>query len=222
MTLDSESAFDIPTKVKDQDLVAQRRKQIVDGAVPLFVEKGFHKTTTREIARAVGFSIGSLYEYVSSKEDILFLVCDAIHAEMELGVAEALKRASGTKEVLAEMIREYFLVCHHLDKHILLIYQESKSLPDIWRKKVLENEVRITGLFVDALTRLMDSGFLPKMNLAELDIMAHNITVWGHMWTFRNWYLDRRYTIEEYIRQQTAFIITSLTTNNGRAYGESK
>ncbi|MBI9076710.1 MAG: TetR/AcrR family transcriptional regulator [Desulfatibacillum sp.] len=210
----------IPTQVKDQDLVAKRRRQIVDAAVTLFMEKGFHKTTTREIARAVGFSIGSLYEYVKSKEDILFLVCDAIHADMEQGVTLALDRASGSKEVLPAMIREYFLVCNRLDRHILLIYQEAKSLPKHWRKKVLENEVRITSLFVIALRQLVGEGILPSMDEARLDVMAHNITVWGHMWAYRGWYLSRHYTIEEYIEQQTAFILDSCATNGGRAQGD--
>jgi len=75
----------IPTQIKNPDLVAQRHRQIVDAAVQLFIEQGFHKTTTRQIARAAGFSIGSLYEYIASKEDILYLVCDAIHAEVERG-----------------------------------------------------------------------------------------------------------------------------------------
>ncbi len=52
---------DIPTQIKDPALVKRRRLQIVEAAVKLFIEKGFHKTTTRQIARASGFSIGSLY-----------------------------------------------------------------------------------------------------------------------------------------------------------------
>ncbi len=45
---------DIPTQVKDPDLVQRRRRQIADAAVQLFIDKGFHKTTTRQIARASG------------------------------------------------------------------------------------------------------------------------------------------------------------------------
>ena len=85
----------IPTQIKNPDLVEQRHRQIIDAAVQLFINQGFHKTTTRQIARAAGFSIGSLYEYIASKEDILYLVCDAIHAEVERGVSEAMIRASG-------------------------------------------------------------------------------------------------------------------------------
>ena len=49
---------DIPTQIKNPELVERRRRQIAEAAVQLFIKKGFHKTTTREIAQAVGFSIG--------------------------------------------------------------------------------------------------------------------------------------------------------------------
>ena len=198
---------EIPTLVKDPELVQRRRRQIVDAAVQLFIEKGFHKTTTREIARAGGLSIGSLYEYVVSKEDILYLVCDAIHAEMQRGMTDALERAARGSDPLAEVIREYFLVCNRMSDHILLIYQETQSLPRKWRKVVLENEVRITGLFTRILTRLMDEGAMPRLTAASVDLIAHNIAVLGHMWTFRRWFLGRHYTIEDYIRLQTEGIL---------------
>jgi AcrR family transcriptional regulator len=204
---------DVVTLIKNPDLVERRRRQIVDAAVELFIEKGFHKTTTRQIAGAAGFSIGSLYEYVKSKEDILYLVCDAIHEEMAHHVTEALARADEGVKGLAEAIREYFLVCHRMNDHILLIYQETQSLPSQWRKRVLENEVQITGLFVNVLANLSASGDLPSMDEKHIELAAHNITVLGHMWTFRRWFLARHYSIEDYINIQTRLIfgIDSLT-----------
>ena len=201
------SLNEVPTQVKNKDLVAIRRRQIVDAAVELFIEKGFHKTTTRQIARAAGLSIGSMYEYVASKEDILYLVCDAIHAEVEQEVAQTLERARDGSHPLAEVVRAYFRVCHRMNDHILLIYQETQSLPAKWRKPVLENEIRITGLFTGVLMQLVGSGQLQPMDEATLDLMAHNITVLGHMWTFRRWFLSRHYTLEQYTDLQIAFIL---------------
>ncbi len=197
----------IPTLVKNPFLVEQRRRQIIDAAVHLFIENGFHKTTTRQIAGKAGFSIGSLYEYVASKEDILYLVCDAIHAEIERGVAEALQRANRDKHPLAAVIRAYFLVCQRMNDHILLIYQETQSLPAKWRKIVLANEIKITGLFHAVLARLTDEGQIPKLDDRFLELVAHNITVLGHMWTFRRWFLACHYSIEDYIELQTTSIL---------------
>ena len=203
-------APNIETQVKNPQLVERRRREIVDAAVPLFIQKGFHKTTTREIAAATGFSIGLLYEYVRSKEDVLYLVCEAIHDEVERGVDEALKGHALGRDALTGMIRAYFEVCHRMSNHILLIYQETQSLPPHWRKRVLENEVRLTGLFVNALARIEGYGDLPRLTEKSIELMAHNITVLGHMWTFRRWFLARHYSIEDYIALQTDFIIGLL------------
>ncbi len=207
MRQDGLKAKEIPTQIKNADLVRRRRRQIVDAAVHLFIEHGFHKTTTRQIAKAVGFSIGSLYEYVSCKEDVLYLVCEAIHAEVRQGVSEALARTENGANPLAEVIREYFTVCHRMCDHILMVYQETRSLPLQWQKKVLENEIAITGIFVDVLAKLAAAGHLPAMDSRSIELAAHNISVLGHMWTFRRWFLGRHYTIDEYIHLQTAFIL---------------
>ena len=172
MTKTVSETKEIHTYIKDPKLVHERRRQIVDASVQLFIAKGFHRTTTREIARATGISNGLLYEYVRSKEDVLYLVCDAIHAEVEQGVADALRKASGGRDVLAAMIREYFLVCDRMSDHILLIYQETKTLPQHWQKKVLENEVRLTNIFVGALTNLVSSAELPRMDKKSIELVA--------------------------------------------------
>ena len=198
---------DIPTQVKNQELVGRRRRQIIDAAVKLFIDRGFHKTTTRQIASEVGFSIGSLYEYVASKEDILYLVCDSIHSQVEHLVGDVMTRAAAGRNVLTEILREYFLVCHRMSDVILLIYQETRSLPPQWQQRVLENELRITGLFVEVLARLSASGELSCLDDRDIELAAHNISVLGHMWTFRRWFFSRYYTIEEYIERQTAFIL---------------
>lgn len=194
---------DIPTQIKDPNLVKQRRRQIVDASVKLFVENGFHKTTTRQIARATGFSIGSLYEYVASKEDVLYLVCDAIHAEVETSVAKILSSVSMGRKALTEVIREYLMICDRMSDHILLMYQVTQFLPPQWKKKVLENEIRITGIFKDVLRHATDSSDLPNLNERTAELVAHNISVLGQAWAFRRWFFTRHYSIEEYISFQT-------------------
>jgi len=200
------STREIPTQIKDRDLVKERRRQIVDASVQLFIKNGFHKTTTRQIAGAAGFSIGSLYEYVTSKEDVLYLVCDAIHAEVEKSVESVLSRATSGQKALTEVIREYFLICHQMSDHILLMYQVTQFLPSQWKQKVLENEIRITAIFADVLNRITASGDLPQMNPQTIELVGHNISVLGQAWAFRRWVYNRQYSIEEYIAFQTRSI----------------
>ena len=63
---------------------------IVEAAMIVLATQGPKGVTTRKIADVAGIGVGSLYEYFTCKEDILYLVCDFIHSEMELGVANAM------------------------------------------------------------------------------------------------------------------------------------
>ena len=47
----------VHASIKDERLIKKRRDQMINGAVKLFIEKGFHRTTTREIARAAGLAL---------------------------------------------------------------------------------------------------------------------------------------------------------------------
>lgn len=210
---DSET-LEVVTHIKNQQLVVERRRQIVDAAVKLFIKNGYHKTTTRALAKATGLSIGSLYEYVSTKDDVLYLVCIAIHSEVEQGVKQALARPTVGKAALAEVIREFFLVCDRMSDHVLLMYQVTHFLPLKWQEKVLEAELRITNLFVEAMRALREQGKLPQLDDDTITLIGHNISVLGHIWAFRRWYFAKNFTIEQYIEQQTEFIMSFLEEKN--------
>ncbi|MBN1450051.1 MAG: TetR/AcrR family transcriptional regulator [Anaerolineales bacterium] len=49
----------------------RRRKEIFDASVHLFLDKGFNETTLREIAKAAGIGKSTLYDYFTSKDEIL-------------------------------------------------------------------------------------------------------------------------------------------------------
>jgi AcrR family transcriptional regulator len=51
-------------KIKSLELVKAKQAQICRAAEELFAEKGYHKTSIRDIAKKSGISIGSLYDYI--------------------------------------------------------------------------------------------------------------------------------------------------------------
>ena len=200
----------IPTDVKDERLVKERRRQIVDAAVGLFIDNGFHKTTTRQLAKASGLAIGTLYEYVKSKEDVLYLVCEAIHQEMEKRLTERIGQSRSGAQGLAAAIEVYFTVCHEMSDHILLIYQETKSLPPESMRFVLDYDERIAHIFRDLIEQGCNDFTLKPMNGDEQKLMATNIVVLGHMWTFRRWSLNKNFNLDQYIEHQRDLILGSL------------
>ena len=59
---------------EDDVVAAAREDQVRAAALRLFREKGYHATSMRDIATAVGINKGSLYSYIRSKEDLLIPV----------------------------------------------------------------------------------------------------------------------------------------------------
>ncbi|KEO83637.1 TetR/AcrR family transcriptional regulator [Tumebacillus flagellatus] len=199
----------IPSRVLDPQKVEARRLQIVQAAVELFVEKGFHKTTTREIAKASGIGIGTLYEYLQSKEDVLYLVCAYIHSEVEKRLTEARLQAENGRDLLVQSVRRFFACVDELQNYVLLIYQETKSLPPDTLKLVLQQEEAITQLFADILEKGRADGSI-QLAPQHVKLMAHNIIVLGQMWTFRRWALHRHYTLEEYTERQVKLLLQEI------------
>ena len=55
---------------------ARRRREIFDAAVHLFLEKGFNETSMREIAEASGIGKSTLYDYFTTKDEVLLSVIE--------------------------------------------------------------------------------------------------------------------------------------------------
>jgi AcrR family transcriptional regulator len=70
-----------PDPIREQ-LIEARRNQILDAAAAVFAEKGFHRATTKEIAKTAGVSEGTIYNYFDSKADLLIGIMTRL-AELE-------------------------------------------------------------------------------------------------------------------------------------------
>ncbi|MBM0065816.1 TetR/AcrR family transcriptional regulator [Alkalicoccobacillus gibsonii] len=198
----------VPSLVKDQQLIHKRREQIIKGAVRLFIEKGFHRTTTREIAKESGFSIGTLYEYIGKKEDVLYLVCDAIYDEVTERLKKQLHTTGPALQRLKEAIRAYFLVIDSMQEEVLVMYQETKSLPKETLPYVLKKETEMVEMMEEILADCKKENVL-NLSDKEMKLVTHNILVAGQMWTFRRWALRRHFTLEEYIDMQIKQLIST-------------
>jgi len=206
---------EVQASVKDERLVKKRRDQMIKGAVALFKQKGFHRTTTREIAKAAGFSIGTLYEYIRTKEDVLYLVCDSIYDHVSERLQEDLAVEKGTLESLKLGIADFFQVMDEMQAEVLVMYQEVKSLSKDALPYVLKKEMEMVAMFEELLTRCVENGEL-TLSKKQIELVAHNIFVQGQMWGFRRWALRRLFTLEEYIVMQTEVLLAGIQTEAAR------
>ena len=197
----------VPSSIKDEALVWKRRNQMIKGAVALFKEKGFHKTTTREIAKASGFSIGTLYEYIRKKEDVLFLVCDSIYQRVKERMEASIDPNQTSVESLVEAIRSYFQLMDDMQDEVLVMYQEVKSLSKDAQDYVLQKERDMVAM----LEQVIVNSVTEPISEEDVTLIANNIFVQGQMWGFRRWILNRTFTLDSYIDRQTQLLLHGLS-----------
>ena len=205
----------IPSMVKDEKLIKKRREQMIKGAVSLFIEKGFHRTTTREIAKQSGFSIGTLYEYIGTKEDVLYLVCDSIYDEVMESVKRLLDETGTPLDRLKIAIRSYLKVVDEKQDEVLVMYQETKSLPKETLPYVLKKELEMVTLMESFIVACVQNGDL-QLSDKEQHLLAHNILVLGQMWTFRRWSMQKELDIDEYSQLQIKQLLASYALSDSQ------
>jgi TetR/AcrR family transcriptional regulator, cholesterol catabolism regulator len=189
--------------------IGDKRWEIVKGAASLFIRKGYLNTGVREIAEAGGITVGTLYHYFKSKDEI-------IKAFLDFAVAGTNEFVRETAKVLLHMepeaalgraIELYIDYVNEAQNIVLFWHQETRNLVPEQRQRLLDNEAVLAELFEKLIKRGQEAGVF-KMEDASL--AAHNIIVLGDMWAFRRWWLGRRYTPAQYIKKQTEFILNGL------------
>jgi AcrR family transcriptional regulator len=175
-------------------LVEKRHQQIVDGACKVFFKKGYHPTTTRDIAQACGMSMGQLYHYISSKDDVLYLV----HKRQQKVWYEYLEKSNFGKiddplEKLTEALRHSLLFMIENRKLIQFIYSESKYLDKKHLRIVLDMDYQNVVGFWRSLLKEVDT---KKPLQGDSDFLGNVIAYLLVFLALRSWTLDEKPNIK--------------------------
>jgi len=203
-----ESAKKVETKIKNVDLVEQRRQQIIQGAIKVFSAKGFHSATVREIAEEAGLTMGTLYNYINRKEDIIYIVYDYISNALRQEVRDAIDGISEPKERLKAALRQNLKSVHQHQDVIMFIYKASSFLDRESLHEVLARETEYIELFEDLLRGYFKG---KKVDENRLRLAADLLTYIPVMMTFRRWSLRRRFdSMDEVMKHILDFVLHGI------------
>lgn len=73
-------------RVSDQHLAA-RRQQILDAARLRFTRNGFHATSMQDVIAEAGLSVGAVYRYFKSKDDLVTAIAGQVVNEVTAEIA---------------------------------------------------------------------------------------------------------------------------------------
>lgn len=191
----------IRTLVDDPDLVEASRLRLVEAATRLFRSAGFHSTSTRDIAREAGVSVGAIYQYIRHKEDLLVLILQSMVALHESRLFPLMDDRGLGPQRLWQAIEVYYRILdeHHERTHVL--YHGFASLSRPLRAHFRRTEDRIGAGFVAILEQGIAGGEFKPCNVA---FVSHSISAMGHMWALRRGRLAGQMTLDDYVESQCA------------------
>jgi AcrR family transcriptional regulator len=167
----------VHSKVKDHKLIDEKRARIIQGAIRVFREKGYHKATVREIAEEAGIGLGSIYDYVQSKDDILFLFFQNYVKAFHGRIKELCPPELDPITRLQLTYRAFVESAIELDDQVMLAYTQAMYVRKDYLKVILKQEAEIVehfqGIIEEALggSRGLDS-FLEANLLVFTGVLA--------------------------------------------------
>lgn len=90
-----------------------RKEQILKAALEIFAEKGFQETTISEVAKKAKLSEGTIYEYFTSKEDLLFSIPGETARKGIKELENHLEYVRGATNKIRTIIYHFLSLYHH-------------------------------------------------------------------------------------------------------------
>lgn len=198
----------IDSQVQNSDLVSQRRDDIVQAAIRVFRAKGFHEATTRMIAREAKVTQSNLYNYISTKGDILYLVCEHLIGLYEQGLAEVLDRHTDPRERLVGGLRAILSIMMQHKDELVLLYNETHALAKDDRRQVLKSVSRLNAAFQRLIADY--EGAVGPLAVANRRVAANLMTFVPAIVALRWWDLSTHARLDEIEEQIFAFVMNGI------------
>ena len=147
---------------------ARRRQQLLDVALRVFAERGFHPTSMNDLAEAAGVTKPVLYQHFNSKRELYLELLDAVGSRLQDAIVTATASAEGPRQQVEQGFTAYFrFVAEHQAAFQLLFGGGTR------RDEEFATHVRrVEDNIADAIATLIDvEGLTP----GERRLLAHGI-----------------------------------------------
>lgn len=143
----------------DGVMEAPTKERIFDAATDLFYRQGYNATSLRQIADEVGLQVGSLYNHMSSKEQLLFDIMREVMTELiEHTEAEMAAAGDDVVERLLAFLRESIRFHATRQKQTFIGNSELRGLSPEHRAEVVALRDRYETMLRETLQAAKGSG----------------------------------------------------------------
>jgi AcrR family transcriptional regulator len=161
------------------DVRPDAARRLMAAAVESFAARGYHATTTRDIATAAGMSPAALYVHFPAKSAVLFAISRSGH-ERTLAMVQSTVAGQGDPVETMRLLVERF-VAWHARRHVVarVVQHELDALTPDDHQTVLALRRATEGLVRDLITRGVEAGVftVPDVRTAARAVLSLGIDV---------------------------------------------
>lgn len=163
---------------------APTRARLLSAAAHAFAARGFHGTSTRDIAAGADISPTAMYAHHASKEELLYLLAKSGHDRALDVVREAVACTDSPRTQLRQLV--YNFAIHHAATHVVsrvANYELAALSPEH-----LEEIEALRRSITDVFRRVIDAGIQsgdfetanPRLAVSALVSQCVDISRWYH------------------------------------------
>jgi AcrR family transcriptional regulator len=207
-------AIPIHNENKREQTTRERRKQIFDAAIHLFIKKGVVDTSMREIAEAVGITTGGLYHFIKSKDEIIRMVTEnSIYAHESLKTLRKKLGDVSPTEAFRICASRWLTVQEGGIEQTAFLDREKVHMEHDVQEAVSEIVRDLIHFFEDLLNDGIEAG---EFEVGNVTLVAFNTYMLRGIYATRQWFLKDRFTAEEYATQQTNAILKQILVDRSK------
>ena len=168
-------------------------KQIIDAAVIVIAEKGYHQSQVSKIAKQAGVADGTIYLYFKNKEDILISLFREKMGLFIEKIEEEIKGKETAKEKLLTLIEKHFSILAE-DHHLAIVTQLELRQSNLELRLKINEVLKGYLLLVDSILQAgIETGELRE----DLDVRLARQMVFGTIdETVTSWVMnDQKYDL---------------------------
>ena len=170
-------------RVKKEDTVVKNLEIIFSATLKISNRKGFQAMSMRDLSRETKLSMGALYSYFGSKEELLEMLQHQRRTITMQILEESIARETSPLDCLRAAILTHLYLSEAMQPWFYFSYMEAKNLSQKEQEKAVESELYTEKLFADILRRGKDAG---DFSVQDCQLTASVIKA-----MLQDWYLKR-------------------------------
>ncbi len=172
-------------KVQNAKLALPKIKQILEATFKISQRGGFHAMSLRDLCREADISMGGMYNYISSKEELSKMVTEFVGVTFSDINLEFLPPREKISERLEAVIRAQIYMTELFQPWYFFVYMEAKNLPSEQIKRAMEVENNVLHQMRVSIDDGIETGIFRAIDSA---VAASAILAMVQNWYLKDWH----------------------------------